>query len=103
MRGRRRRTRQTCRARRAKRVTVAMLKQGIDWAVKQNAEAGSRFQNKLDLNWIVVMGHSCGGGLAVQLTTEDTRERARHLHRRGLPAPAATMPPHCRRSKGRSC
>ena len=57
----------------AKRVTVARLKQGIDWAVKQNAEAGSRFQNKLDLNWIVVMGHSCGGGLAVQLTTEDTR------------------------------
>ena len=57
----------------AKRVTVAMLKQGIDWAVKQNAEAGSRFQNKLDVNWIVVMGHSCGGGLAVQLTTEDTR------------------------------
>ena len=56
-----------------KRVTVPMLKQGIDWAVKQNAEAGSRFQNKLDLNWVVVMGHSCGGGLAVQLTTEDTR------------------------------
>ena len=57
----------------AKRVTVPILKQGIDWAVKQNSEAGSRFQNKLDLNWIVVMGHSCGGGLAVQLTTEDTR------------------------------
>lgn len=56
-----------------KRVTVPILKQGIDWAVKQNAETGSRFQNKLDLNWIVVMGHSCGGGLAVQLTTEDTR------------------------------
>ena len=56
-----------------KRVTVPMLKQGIDWAVKQNTEAGSRFQNKLDLNWVVVMGHSCGGGLAVQLTTEDTR------------------------------
>ena len=56
-----------------KRVTVPILKQGIDWAVQQNAAAGSRFQNKLDLNWIVVMGHSCGGGLAVQLTTEDPR------------------------------
>ena len=55
------------------RVTVPILKQGIDWAVAQNSAAGSRFQNKLDLNWIVVMGHSCGGGLAVQLTTEDTR------------------------------
>ena len=56
-----------------KRVTVPMLKQGIDWAVQQNAAAGSRFQNKLDLNSIVVMGHSCGGGLAVQLATEDPR------------------------------
>jgi dienelactone hydrolase len=56
-----------------KRVTVPMLKQGVDWAVAQNADASSRFQNKLDLGHIVVMGHSCGGGLAVQLATEDTR------------------------------
>jgi hypothetical protein len=56
-----------------KRVTVPLLKQAVDWAVKQNSEAGSRFQNKLDLGHIVVMGHSCGGGLAVQLATEDTR------------------------------
>jgi dienelactone hydrolase len=56
-----------------KRVTVPMLKQGVDWAVAQNADASSRFQNKLDLGHIVVMGHSCGGGLAVQLATEDPR------------------------------
>lgn len=56
-----------------KRVTVPMLKQGVDWAVAQNASASSRFQNKLDLGHIVVMGHSCGGGLAVQLASEDTR------------------------------
>ena len=55
----------------AKRVTVPLLKQAVDWAVKQNSEG--RFQNKLDLGHIVVMGHSCGGGLAVQLATEDTR------------------------------
>lgn len=55
------------------RVTVALLKEAIDWAVKQNGEAGGRFHNRLDLNWIVVMGHSCGGGLAVQLASEDTR------------------------------
>lgn len=55
----------------AKRVTVPLLKQAVDWAVKQNTEG--RFQNKLDLNHIVVMGHSCGGGLAIQLATEDTR------------------------------
>jgi dienelactone hydrolase len=55
------------------RVTVALLKAAIDWAVRQNADSGSRFHNKLDLNSIVAMGHSCGGGLAVQLATEDAR------------------------------
>lgn len=55
------------------RVTVAMLKEAIDWSVKQNADASSRFHNRLDLERIVSMGHSCGGGLAVQLATEDTR------------------------------
>lgn len=55
------------------RVTVPLLKEAVDWAVRQNGDASSRFHNKLDLNWIVVMGHSCGGGLAVQLATEDAR------------------------------
>jgi dienelactone hydrolase len=55
------------------RVTVALLKQAIDWAVAQNGDPAGRFHNKLDLNWIVVMGHSCGGGLAVQLATQDSR------------------------------
>jgi dienelactone hydrolase len=55
------------------RVTVALLKEGIDWALKQNSDPASRFHNKLDVNWIVAMGHSCGGGLAVQLATEDSR------------------------------
>jgi dienelactone hydrolase len=53
------------------RVTVPLLKEAVDWAVAQNG--GGRFQGKLDLNWIVAMGHSCGGGLAVQLATEDPR------------------------------
>ena len=55
------------------RVTVPMLKEAIDWAVARNADTSSRFHNKLDLNAIVSMGHSCGGGLAVQLATEDAR------------------------------
>jgi dienelactone hydrolase len=54
-------------------VTVPLLKEAVDWAVKQNADATSRFNNKLDLTHIVSMGHSCGGGLAVQLATEDAR------------------------------
>jgi dienelactone hydrolase len=55
------------------RVTVALLKEAVDWAITQNGDSSSRFFNALDLNWIVPMGHSCGGGLAVQLATEDTR------------------------------
>jgi dienelactone hydrolase len=57
----------------ASRVTVPLLKEAVDWVVKQNGEATSRFHNKLDLTHIVSMGHSCGGGLAVQLATEDPR------------------------------
>jgi len=55
------------------RVTVPLLKDAIDWAVAQNGTPAGRFHNKLDPNWIVAMGHSCGGGLAVQLATEDPR------------------------------
>jgi dienelactone hydrolase len=58
------------------RVTVPLLKEAIDWAVQQNGAAASRFNNRLDLQSIVVMGHSCGGGLAVQLATEDARVNA---------------------------
>src|SRR5262245_43834531 len=55
------------------RVTTALLKEAVDWAVKQNGDASSRFNSKLDLTHIVVMGHSCGGGLAIQEATQDSR------------------------------
>jgi dienelactone hydrolase len=55
------------------RVTVPVLKHAIDWALEQNANAASRFHGKLDGSHVVVMGQSCGGGLAVQLAAEDTR------------------------------
>lgn len=55
------------------RVTVSLLREAIDWALAQNADASSRFYGKLDPAHVVVMGHSCGGGLAVQLATEDPR------------------------------
>lgn len=57
----------------ASRVTVPVLKEAVDWAVNQNGDSTSRFYNKLDLTHIVSMGHSCGGGLAVQLASEDAR------------------------------
>jgi dienelactone hydrolase len=55
------------------RVTVPILKQAIDWALEQNANSASRFHGKLDSAHVVVMGQSCGGGLAVQLAAEDAR------------------------------
>ncbi len=55
------------------RVTVPLLKEAVDWAVRQHGDASSRFNRALDLEHIVSMGHSCGGGLAVQLATEDVR------------------------------
>jgi dienelactone hydrolase len=57
----------------ASRVTLELLKEAVDWAVKQNSDASSRFNNKLDLNHIVSMGHSCGGALALRLAEEDSR------------------------------
>lgn len=58
------------------RVTVTLLKEAIDWSLKQNADSASRFYGKLDPANVVVMGHSCGGGLAVQLASEDPRVSA---------------------------
>jgi dienelactone hydrolase len=55
------------------RVTVATLKQAIDWAFEQHASSASRFHGRLDPAHVVVMGQSCGGGLAVQLAVDDTR------------------------------
>jgi hypothetical protein len=55
------------------RVTVPLLKAAVDWAHAQNTDASSRFHGKLDIGHVVVMGHSCGGGLSVQLATEDSR------------------------------
>ena len=55
------------------RVTVPILTHAVDWALEQNADAVSKFHNKLDTRHIVAMGQSCGGGLAVQQAVEDSR------------------------------
>jgi hypothetical protein len=52
---------------------VPILTHAVDWALEQNADAASKFHNKLDTQHIVAMGQSCGGGLAVQQAVEDTR------------------------------
>src|SRR5262245_9810603 len=58
------------------RVTTTLLKEAIDWAVQANGDSAGKFKSKLDLVHIVVMGHSCGGGLAIQEVAQDARVSA---------------------------
>lgn len=55
---------------RARRSTLDHMRQAIDWAVAQNAEASSRFRGRLDTTKIAVAGQSCGGGLATRLAAD---------------------------------
>ncbi len=47
--------------------TAADLKAAIDWAVRENARAGSPLKGKIQTRRVAVMGQSCGGGLALEL------------------------------------
>ena len=58
------------------RVTVEIMKEGLDWALAQNTDATSRFSGRLDTQHVLSMGHSCGGGVAIQLATTDSRVTA---------------------------
>jgi hypothetical protein len=46
------------------------LVDAIDWALRENARAGSRYFNRLDPSRIVVMGQSCGGWEAVAASSD---------------------------------
>jgi dienelactone hydrolase len=76
------------------RVTVPILKHSIDWALEQHVNPTSRFHGKLDPAHVVVMGQSCGGGLAVQLAVEDARVNALGVWNSGagLGSSADTIP-----------
>jgi len=45
-------------------VTVDLLRQGMEWAIAENARRASKFFGKLDTSAVAVMGQSCGAGLA---------------------------------------
>ena len=47
--------------------TAGDLKAAIDWAVRENARAGSPLKGKIETKRVAVMGQSCGGGLALEL------------------------------------
>ncbi len=47
--------------------TPELLTEGITWAIAENGRPGSRFYQRLDPTKVAVMGHSCGGLLALHV------------------------------------
>ena len=50
--------------------TAAQLTQAIDWALKENARAGSPYQGRIDPKAIAVSGFSCGGVQAIAMSKD---------------------------------
>jgi hypothetical protein len=48
----------------------SQLTDAINWAIKENGRAGSRFQGKLDPSKIAVMGMSCGGAQTIEASVD---------------------------------
>ncbi len=48
----------------------SQLIEAIDWAIAQNAEAGSEYQGRIATDRIAVMGHSCGGVQALDVSKD---------------------------------
>lgn len=56
--------------------TVAQQIEALDWAVAENARAGSPFAGRLDLDRVVAAGNSCGGIIALNFASVDDRIKA---------------------------
>jgi dienelactone hydrolase len=65
------------------RTTVEQVREGLDWALAENAREGSPFYGKINPQHVAVSGWSCGGIQALQLAS-DPRVRAVVLHNTGL-------------------
>ena len=71
--------------------TADDLRAGIDWAVAENARAGSPLRGKIDTNQIAVMGQSCGGFLSLSLGA-DPRVDTIGMFNSGVQPPNANAP-----------
>jgi dienelactone hydrolase len=63
--------------------TAEQVSAGIDWALAENARAGSRYHGRIDPAGIAVAGHSCGGLQALQVAP-DPRIRTVIVHNSGI-------------------
>jgi hypothetical protein len=48
----------------------SQLIDGINWAIRENARSGSIYFNRLDSSKVAVMGHSCGGLQALDVSSD---------------------------------
>src|SRR5580658_2571728 len=62
---------------------AASLTEAIDWALKENARAGSPYFGRINPRWIAVSGWSCGGLQALQVAA-DSRVHAVIIHSSGI-------------------
>jgi hypothetical protein len=71
--------------------TTADVKAGFEWAIAQNAKAGSKYRGKIATNEIAVSGHSCGGLQAIELAA-DPRVKAVVINNSGVFNAGAPIP-----------
>ncbi len=73
---------------------LSTLVAGIDWAIRQDADAESPFRDHIDTARIGVMGHSCGGLQAIALATDRRVRTAIAFNSGVLHNPPPNMPPN---------
>lgn len=60
------------------------LVDGLDWALAQNGQAGSKYRGRIDLQMTAASGFSCGGVQALGIATSDKRINALIVQNSGL-------------------
>jgi hypothetical protein len=78
---------------------AAGLTEAIDWALKENARAGSPYFGRINPSWIAVSGWSCGGLQALQVAA-DSRVHAVIIHSSGIFSAGASPIPGMDINKG---
>ena len=77
---------------------ASQLLEGVDWAIKQGETPGSEYEGRVDAARVALMGHSCGGAQALDVS-QDPRVTTTVLWNSGVlreprqaPRPPATPP-----------
>jgi dienelactone hydrolase len=67
----------------------SQLLDAVEWATAENARQGSEFYGKVDVSKVAVMGHSCGGLQAMEVSTDPRVTTTIMLNSGIIGAPAA--------------